>query len=37
MKNLEYADPGFWLTLAIGLASVACFIYWLVTGARKPR
>ena len=37
IMNLKYTDPGFWLAFAIGLVSIACFIYWLVAGARKPR
>ena len=35
--NLEFADPELWLTLAVGMASVGLFLYWLRTGARKPR
>ena len=35
MKSLDFGDPGFWLALAAGMAILACFAFWLVTGARK--
>jgi hypothetical protein len=37
MANPDLTDPGFWLTLLAGLASLACLLYWLITGARRPR
>ena len=37
MGDANFMDPGFWLALLISLASVAGFVYWLVTGGRKPR
>jgi len=27
-------DPGFWLTLVVGLTCLALLVYWICTGAR---
>jgi len=35
MAGFDFTDPGFWLALLVGLISVACFLYWLITGGRK--
>ena len=35
MSEFDFSDPGFWIALAIGIALVVCFVYWLATGARK--
>jgi hypothetical protein len=37
MQPFDFTDPGFWWTVLLGLAAVACFLYWIVTGARRPR
>jgi hypothetical protein len=37
MQAFDFTDPGFWLTVLLGLATVACFLYWVVKGARRPR
>ncbi len=35
MTDSKIADPGFWLALGVGIMCVVCFVYWLITGARK--
>ncbi len=37
MRSLDLTDAGFWLALLAGLFASACFIWWLITGARRPR
>lgn len=37
MGSFDLSDPGFWAALLVGLASIGCFLYWLITGARKHR
>ncbi len=37
MSYADFADPGFWITLVIGVAALACFVFWLLTGGRKAR
>ena len=34
MTTGSLRDPGFWLTLAVGLTCIGLFLYWLCTGAR---
>ena len=37
MQSFDWTDPGFWLALLAALFASACFIRWLITGARKSR
>jgi hypothetical protein len=37
MLSFSWTDSGFWLALLAGLFASACFIWWLITGARKSR
>jgi hypothetical protein len=37
MVGFDLTDSGFWVAIVVGLISVAGLVYWVITGARKPR